>query len=117
MTAGHRLLFAALILCAWGGGVMPARAEESQPTSLPPAAVEGLGQDRPAKTLWHYGAYLDLTYPIDFNYPANHIWRSKVTTQKVNELSLNVGNGLRQEGRGHILAVGHGVRASDWPRC
>ena len=90
MMPGHRLLFAALILCAWGGGVMPARAEESQPTSLPPAAVEGLGQDRPAKTLWHYGAYLDLTYPIDFNYPDNHIWRSKVTTQKVNELSLNV---------------------------
>ena len=40
--------------------------------------------------MWHYGAYLDLTYPIDFNYPDNHIWRSKVTTQKVNELSLNM---------------------------
>jgi len=91
MTAVHRLLFAALIYCAWGWGVIPARAEEPHATSLRPAAVEGLGQDRqPAKTLWHYGVYLDLTYAIDFNYPANHTWRSKVTTQKVNELSLNM---------------------------
>jgi hypothetical protein len=91
MMSGHRLLFAALILCAWGGGLMPARAEEPQSTSLPPAAVEGLREDQQhAKTLWHYGAYLDLTYPIDFNYPENHIWRSKVTTQKVNQLSLNM---------------------------
>jgi len=66
MTAGFRLLSAWLILCAWSGAVAQARAAESQQTSLPPAAVDGPGQE-PAKTLWHYGAYLDLTYPIDFN--------------------------------------------------
>ncbi|WP_173051277.1 outer membrane beta-barrel protein [Nitrospira sp. KM1] len=39
---------------------------------------------------WHYGAYLDLSYPIDFNYPENHRWRSKATTQRVNELTPNM---------------------------
>jgi hypothetical protein len=40
--------------------------------------------------LWHYGAYLDLSYLIDFNFPENHRWRSKVTTQRVNELTPNM---------------------------
>jgi hypothetical protein len=44
----------------------------------------------PASTLWHYGAYLDLSYPIDFNFPDNRRWRSKVTTQRVNELTPNM---------------------------
>ena len=43
-----------------------------------------------AWTLWHYGAYLDLSYPIDFNFPDNRRWRSKVTTQRVNELTPNM---------------------------
>lgn len=43
-----------------------------------------------ASTLWHYGAYLDLSYPIDFNFPKNRRWRSKVTTQRVNELTPNM---------------------------
>ncbi|HEY7531323.1 MAG TPA: outer membrane beta-barrel protein [Nitrospiraceae bacterium] len=51
-----------------------------------------------APTLWHYGAYLDLSYPIDFNYPDNRRWRSKVTTQRVNELTPNMILGyLRKE--------------------
>ena len=47
----------------------------------------------PAKPRWHYGAYLDLSYPIDFNFPENHRWRSKVTTQRVNELTPNMALG------------------------
>jgi hypothetical protein len=79
-----------LILCAWSGSVTPAWAEESQPTSAQPAAADASGQDQPAQSLWHYGAYLDLTRPIDFNYPDNHLWRSRVTTQKVNEPNVNM---------------------------
>lgn len=41
-------------------------------------------------SLWHYGAYLDLSYPVDFNFPDNRRWRSKVTTQRVNELTPNM---------------------------
>ena len=80
--------------------------------------MEGLGQDQqPAKTLWHYGAYLDLTYPIDFNYPSNHIWRSKVTTQKVNELSLNAAMAYVRKDVDTSSRWGMEIRASDWPRC
>lgn len=45
------------------------------------------------KRRWHYGAYLDLSYALDFNFPENHRWRSKVTTQRVNELSPNMAMG------------------------
>ena len=39
---------------------------------------------------WEFGGYLDLGYTLDFNFPDNHQWRSKVTTRRVNELDLNV---------------------------
>lgn len=39
---------------------------------------------------WHYGAYLDLSYAVDFNFPENHLWRSKATTPRVNELAPNM---------------------------
>jgi hypothetical protein len=44
----------------------------------------------PARRQWHYGAYFDLSYPVDFNFPDNRRWRSKVTTQRVNELTPNM---------------------------
>ncbi|MGH7166856.1 MAG: outer membrane beta-barrel protein [Nitrospiraceae bacterium] len=39
---------------------------------------------------WHYGAYLDLSYALDFNFPENNRWRSKSTTTHVNELAPNM---------------------------
>ena len=39
---------------------------------------------------WHYGAYLEASYPVDFNFPDNHIWRSKITTPHVNQATLNM---------------------------
>ena len=79
-----------LIQSIWRGCVTSVWAEDSPSLTLTRAATEVSGEDRPAKSLWHYGAYLDLTYPIDFNFPENHVWRSKVTTQRVNDLNLNM---------------------------
>lgn len=42
---------------------------------------------------WHYGATVDLSYGLDFNFPENHRWRSKGTTPRVNELSPNMVQG------------------------
>ncbi len=42
---------------------------------------------------WHYGGFLDLSYAIDFNFPENHLWRSKGTTPRVNELAPNMALG------------------------
>jgi hypothetical protein len=53
-------------------------------------APREVAEKEPVRSLWHYGAYLDLTYAIDFNFPENHLWRSKVTTQRVNEFNVNV---------------------------
>lgn len=51
--------------------------------------------DEPAAKLpprdWHYGAYLDLNYTVNFNFPANHRWRPRTTTPRNNELSPDMG--------------------------
>ena len=65
-------------------------AEQSPPVSTRPTEVTNSDGEPLPRSLWHYGAYLDLSYAIDFNYPENHLWRSKVTTQRVNELALNM---------------------------
>ena len=61
---------------------------DSKKTDLtPPQSVQR------QRTDWRYGLYLDLSYPVDFNFPENHRWRSKVTTQRVNELTPNMALG------------------------
>jgi len=42
---------------------------------------------------WHYGATVDLSYALDFNFPENHRWRSKTTTPRVNEFAPNMAMG------------------------
>lgn len=39
---------------------------------------------------WHYGAYLDLSYIQNFNEPENHLWRSRSTASRHNELAPNM---------------------------
>lgn len=68
----------------------PACAQEPPPTPVIPPEVSGSKQEHATRSLWRYGAYLDLSYAIDFNFPENHLWRSKVTTQRVNKLNLNM---------------------------
>ena len=40
---------------------------------------------------WQAGAFLDLSYGLNFNFPDNHRWRSKETTNRTNELAPNMG--------------------------
>ncbi len=44
----------------------------------------------PTNRLWHYGAFFDLGYLRDFSDPANHLFRNRGTTPRVNELDLNM---------------------------
>lgn len=55
-------------------------------------AESGLGEET-ASSDWHFGALLDLSYALDFNFPENHLWRSKTTTMRVNELAPNMALG------------------------
>jgi hypothetical protein len=47
-------------------------------------------QDTPPQPLWHAGAFADVGYLKDFNDPGNHLFRTRGTTPRVNELDLNM---------------------------
>jgi hypothetical protein len=62
---------------------------QSEKDRLPPAS-----SSNPTwfgKTDWHYGAYVDVGYIGNFNFPDNHLWRSRTTAFQHNELSPNMG--------------------------
>src|SRR5687768_12770599 len=62
--------------------IAPAHAVEvSAPPDATPAAEPGL---------WHYGAYLDVSYILNFNFPENHLWRSRTTAFRHNEFAPNM---------------------------
>lgn len=44
-----------------------------------------------AVELWQYGGFADVGYGQNFNHPRNHLWRSKQTTPRTNELAPNMG--------------------------
>ena len=50
-------------------------------------------EEQPAEALkpeWLYGGFADIGYLLDFNYPSNHLFRSRGTTFRVDELDLNM---------------------------
>jgi hypothetical protein len=46
--------------------------------------------DADAQTLWRCGAFLDVGYLRDSNEPANHLFRYRGTTPRVNEIDINM---------------------------
>lgn len=44
-----------------------------------------------AADLWQYGGFVDAGYLQNFNHPDNHLWRSKQTSPRTNELAPNMG--------------------------
>jgi len=48
-------------------------------------------EETPSTQDWHYGAYMDLSYPLNFNTSDSHPWRNKATTNRLNEFSPNMG--------------------------
>lgn len=40
---------------------------------------------------WHYGAYVDVSYVGNFNFPDNQFWRGRSTASHHNQLSPNIG--------------------------
>lgn len=59
---------------------------------LLPLAGGGYGWSEPQSWEdWHYGAYIDLSYPANFNSADPHPWRSKATTNRLSQFSPNMG--------------------------
>ena len=76
-------------------GVTTAMAGPVWGDELPPEGPPKLSDSaETAKTeipMWHYGGFVDLGYSVNFNFPANHLFRNRSTTPRVNELDLNMG--------------------------
>ncbi len=65
------------------------------------------------KTDWRCGGFVDLGYSLDFNFPANHLFRNRSTTPRVNELDLNMGGAYvrkdaTEQSRWGMEILGHG---------
>ena len=56
----------------------------------------------PANTRWAYNGFVDAGYLLDFNHPANHLFRNRSTAFKVDELDLNMaGAGVKELASGN----------------
>lgn len=66
----------------------PGPSERSDPLAVVSSANPS--QDNSGLPDWHYGAYLDLSYIVNFNFPENHRWRSRTTATRHNELAPNM---------------------------
>ena len=62
--------------------IAPAHASEGTVARDPTSATE--------TGLWHYGAYLDVSYVLNFNFPENHLWRNRATAARHNEFAPNM---------------------------
>jgi Putative beta-barrel porin-2, OmpL-like. bbp2 len=50
-----------------------------------------------SKAKWQYAGFVDAGYLLDFNHPANHLFRNRSTAFKVDELDLNMaGAGVKK---------------------
>ncbi len=71
-----------------------AQAQEIRNVPQPPATPDGgEAEGQASKTQWQYGGFIDLGYLLDFNHPANHLFRSRATTSHVDEFDLNMAVG------------------------
>jgi len=55
-----------------------------------PANEQGHPETPAQNSSWHFGGFLDVGYLLDFNHPANHLFRSRGTTPRVDEVKLNM---------------------------
>ena len=89
---GLRVLLFATFTAALAAQSVPGNieAEKQAPGT---STLQTSDQPSPAPSTspaWTYGGFADLGYLRDFNDPANHLFRSRGTTFRVNELDLNM---------------------------
>ena len=86
-----RIIFLWVLAC-WILWAQPVCAEGVESlTRETTQAEEDLTADRagPADN-WHYGAYLDVGYIANFNFPDNDLWRSRSTASRHNQVAPNM---------------------------
>ena len=90
-------MFLGAALCA---STLPKRlfADDKEAVKDASQGAQPQMQSQPPRSLWKYSGFLDFGYLLDFNHPANHLFRDRGTTFKVDELDLNMaGAGVKKE--------------------
>ncbi len=59
-------------------------------SAQPKSGADQEPQKQQSKTAWSYGGFVDVGYLLDFNHPANDVFRSRGTAWHVDELDLNM---------------------------
>src|SRR5437868_5487690 len=78
-----KMLCAALVSAALADAGLAAAVEQNeQSTAATPPEK--------ASAIWQFGAFVDGAYANDFNSPANHLFRSRGTTPRVDETAVNM---------------------------
>ena len=78
--------------------------DRSTQLSAAPTSQEAVTSTRD----WHYGAYVDVGYIGNFNFPDNQLWRNRATAAHHNQLAPNMGLAyVRKDAR--IFAMGYGT--------
>jgi hypothetical protein len=67
-----------LLLLAWSFAITSAQEPAAADPTQTPAS------------LWQYGGFIDLGYSLDFNHPANDVFRNRGTVWRVDEVELNM---------------------------
>ncbi len=75
-----------IIACSTALGQTPSSPAEPEVSSDQSTA-------QPQDPQWFYGGFIDAAYLLDFNHPANHLFRSRGTPYKVDEPILNMAVG------------------------
>ena len=78
-------------------GDEPTTSTSSATETVTPLQQEPDSGSPPLRIKWEYNAFVDVAYLLDFNHPANHLFRDRSTTFKVDELDLNMaGAGVKK---------------------
>jgi len=110
----RELIFEKTILCAFASVLCiclnppSLLADDKEATkdvpqeTKPQSADQSSAATASTQSLWKYNGFLDAGYLLDFNHPANHLFRDRGTTFKVDELDLNMaGAGVKKEASQH----------------
>ena len=83
-------------LASCEGQEPPKSAAGQKPENSGPAGEDGVSTQSatlPLAPQWSYGGFIDAAYLLDFNHPANDLFRSRGTAYKVDEPILNMAAG------------------------
>jgi hypothetical protein len=84
----HGLVLVSVILLSMGAETQQTETGDTRTATASSTTISDQGES--SKPVWQYGGLVDLGYLLDFNHPANHLFRNRGTTPRVDEVDLNM---------------------------